>query len=299
MINHYLLVTFLATIMAGDLARGETVLLGVLEDVPGVYSGESNSMKVRALFKHNGAGWGAYKGDCPDQECLKKVVKEYPHEVTWFVGLDGRQISKVVAQTPSDFSFYSHVGLQDIVDGKAPIVSEPSYEFGNFGADKLHRPLVTVSKPYFKDPAVWKPAKVTPQILSQALTALRSKVPHVCKEGPTDALVPFRYGKGELDIRAHRSARGALIMTVVLNGAYDCDGRGEGGDGSLGPHTFAISEAGKMRFLGAGLVLVDAGDYENDGLSELLFSLSRYNRGGYVLFSDALVELARFEFGYH
>jgi hypothetical protein len=268
-----------------------------LEDVPGVYTGESNSIKVRALFSHNDAGWVAYQSDCPNQECLKSVTKQYPREVTWFVTLDGQQIGKVVGRTPDVFPFYSHVGLRAIVDGKVPVVGEPSYEFGNFSAERLHRPLITVSKPSFKDPAGWKRTKVTPQILTQALSAFRSKVPHVCKEGPSEALVPFRYTKTNLNIRAHRSSRGALVMTIRLEGAYECDG-GEG-EGSLNTQTFAVTEAGDLRFLGEGLLLVDAGDYDNDGQSELLFSISSYNRGGYVLFSSAKIELARFEFGYH
>ena len=159
------------------------MLLGVLEEVPRVYAGESNSMKVRTLFSHNGAGWVAYKSDCLNQECLKTVTDKNPREVTWVVGVDGYQIGKIVGRTPNEFTFYSHVGLQDIVGGKAPIIGEPSYEFGNFGPDKLHRSLITVSRPYFKHPAGWKRAKVTPQILRQALTAIRGKVPHACRKG--------------------------------------------------------------------------------------------------------------------
>jgi hypothetical protein len=45
--------------------------------------------------------------------------------------------------------------------------------------------------------------------------------------------------------------------------------------------------------------LVDAGDYGNDGRSELLFSIDRYNRGGYELFYDDFRKRAVFEFSYH
>ena len=62
---------------------------------------------------------------------------------------------------------------------------------------------------------------------------------------------------------------------------------------------FAIGADGETRYLGPGLILVDAGDYDGNGTSELVMSLSRYNRGGYVLFSNTFIEEARFEFGYH
>jgi hypothetical protein len=45
--------------------------------------------------------------------------------------------------------------------------------------------------------------------------------------------------------------------------------------------------------------LVDAGDYDNDGKSELVFSIDRYNRGGYELFYDDFKKRTIFEFGYH
>ena len=54
-----------------------------------------------------------------------------------------------------------------------------------------------------------------------------------------------------------------------------------------------------MRFLGSRMWLVDAGDYDNDGKSELVFSIDDYNRGGYRLFYDDFSRSAKFEFGYH
>jgi hypothetical protein len=45
--------------------------------------------------------------------------------------------------------------------------------------------------------------------------------------------------------------------------------------------------------------LVDAGDYGNDGNSELLFSINDENRGGYELFYDDFRQHVTFEFGYH
>jgi len=45
--------------------------------------------------------------------------------------------------------------------------------------------------------------------------------------------------------------------------------------------------------------LVDAGDYDSDGKSELVFSIDGYNRGGYKLFYDDFSRFATFEFGYH
>jgi len=50
----------LVLIMTSHAAHAETVMLGVLEDLPGVYAGESNSVQVRVLFKHTNEGWSAF-----------------------------------------------------------------------------------------------------------------------------------------------------------------------------------------------------------------------------------------------
>ena len=299
MIKHFLYVMLLGIVSVVLAAQDDAVILGVLEDIRGVYAGQSNRRKVRILFTRKDSKWIVYQSECSEPECLRTITNQYPRDVHWFVGLDGRKIGEVMARTPRDFGFYAHIGLQDIISGTAPVIGKRSHEFSGFDGGEVYRPLVTISKPYFKDPALWKRVKVTSQIRKQAYTLLRDKGPSVCKEGPSDPqpLVPLRYGAEDLGIRAHRSKDGWLIITITVEGAYYCDG-GDG-DGLLDAQTFAIDPAGTAQFLGAGLMLVDAADYDGDGRSELMFALSLYNRGGYVLFSDDLTEQARFVFSYH
>lgn len=45
--------------------------------------------------------------------------------------------------------------------------------------------------------------------------------------------------------------------------------------------------------------LVDAGDYDGDGKSEILFWFERYNRDGYVLFYDKCSKFDEFTWPYH
>lgn len=209
-------------------------------------------------------------------------------------------MGRVVARTPSTFPFYSHIGLQDIVGGSPPIVGKPSQEYSGFAEGVMHRPLVTSSRPDFEDPAFWKRETVTPALTKRVIALLHSLVSPICKEGASEdaPLVPFNYAPNDLVVRTYRSANGRLLITANVNGAYYCnyDGAGYGG---LDSQTFVVDPSGKARLLGHGLSLVDAGDYDLDGKSELVFALSQYNRGGYVLFSNDFAQQARFEFGYH
>lgn len=62
---------------------------------------------------------------------------------------------------------------------------------------------------------------------------------------------------------------------------------------------FAVNPERQVSFLGAAMMLVDAGDYDNDGESELLFAITDYNRGGYKLFYDKFTKSVEFKFNYH
>lgn len=123
--------------------------------------------------------------------------------------------------------------------------------------------------------------------------------PAACTYGTDESgpLYPYPYKKGDVNIHADRSVDGDLLLKVSLNDAYYCEGGS--GDGYYDTQMFAISATKKVHYLGPGLTFLDAGDYSGNGNTELVMMLSLNNRGGYVLFSSAFVEEARFEFGYH
>jgi hypothetical protein len=52
-------------------------------------------------------------------------------------------------------------------------------------------------------------------------------------------------------------------------------------------------------FIGSGMELVDAGDYDGDGRSELLFWHSGYNLDGYLLVFDDLRQKIEYVWSYH
>lgn len=279
---------------------GDVVMLGVVEDVPGISFGEGHNTKVRAVFSHQAMHWKSFRYDCGDSECLTSLTKTYPKEVTWYVGFDGRQVGKVTARTPDEFNSYAHIGLQEIFEGSAPVIGKPSREFSGFSGKPVRRPLVAASKSNFRDPQGWKREKITPQLLMKALDVLRKNAPPLCNWPDEDKpAIPFHYTQSDLNVRAHKSTNGSLLLTVGVEGAYDCEGLEAGGPGDFDAEMFAIGSDGVVHDLGPGLVLVDAGDYDGDGFSELVTALSLYNRGGYVLFSASFSEEARFEFSYH
>jgi hypothetical protein len=87
------------------------------------------------------------------------------------------------------------------------------------------------------------------------------------------------------------------LVQLGLRGYY-CDGIADDSGLFIG-QWYLIEPSGKMRFLGSGMSLVDAGDYDGDGKSEVLFAVDGYDLGGYRLFYRDFSRSAEFLFSYH
>jgi hypothetical protein len=282
-------------------AAGQNLILGVLEDVPGVYAGEPNVRRVRTVFQKNGQNWTAFPSECPDQDCLKTISLEFPLEVTWAVGFDGRTLGQVTGRTPKDFKFYAHIGLQEIISGASvPTIGKRSSDYGGFTGASVYRPLIANSQSFFRDPESWKPSQPSPELVKLLRQQFRRKFPKLCKISKQDEtkLEPFLYR--DLDVKlvkGYASNKGWTIARLHLQDAIDCNDVEAGFE--IDDPWFALDPQQTVQYLDSGMWLVDAGDYDYDGRSELVFSIDRDNRGGYELYYDDLKKHVVFEFGYH
>ena len=294
-------VAFLVLVTLHSFATGqaEPVLVGVLEDDPGHVASEPHYRAVRAVFYREGEQWSAFPSDCSTQDCLRAIAKKYPGQVRWTIAFNGRHLGTVESRTPEAFDSYSSVG-QQVISGAsvAPTVGQPSQEFGGFLGEAVYRPLIAVSRPNYLDPDGWKtaipPAVVTLGIRQQ----FRKQFPHVtnCTKGHSENAGAWPYQDANIIIqKAYASKRGWIIAEARLS-PYLCDGPPEE---AFASHWFVITPQRQIRFLDSHMWLVDSGDYDGDGKSELVFSIKDYNRGGYKLFYDDFRRRAVFEFNYH
>jgi hypothetical protein len=290
--------TLILVSMTG-MSLGQSVVLGVLEDIP-EKDRDLVTRGIRVVFEKNGNDWKAFPSDCSDQGCLKSVVSKYPQQITWTISFDGKSLGKITGRTPKEFSSYSTVGLQTINGvGSIPIVGKKSAEYSGPFETPVHRPLVANSRGYFKDPDVWKPIRLSADFIKALQKGYRQKFPKLCRASENeDKLVPFSYRDDQLRvIRIYGSTKGWKVARLHLAGAIDC-GDVEAGS-QIPDQWFVVDPQKDVRYLGEGMWLVDAGDYDNDGKSEILFSVSRENRGGYTLFYDDFKKNTKFEFSYH
>jgi len=283
-----------------DLRQGN-IILGVLEDFPGEYSGDSDFRAVRAIFEKSGDGWRSFPTKTKTYHDLDTLPLSYPKDMTWTIAFDGRNLGRITSQTPPHFSFYSETGIEHITShGPIPSVGKKSIDFaGSMSDTPAFRPLVAVSQPNVSDPDQWKPARLSSPLIGSAREQFRNKFPNVsnCKNPEENILRPWNYQDNDIHVsEAYSSKNNWSLVELNLTGEA-CDG--DQGQDAFHGQWYAIDPLGTMKFLGEDMWLVDAGDYDNSGGSAVLFAISGYNEGGYRLFYRDFTRSAEFLFNYH
>jgi hypothetical protein len=301
--SHWILGRFLlllAITFAGTRSFAQNVILGVLEENKGHYAGDPNYRDVRVIFQKNADVWQTFQSDCDDQACLKAVASTYPSETKWTIAFDGRNLGQVVSHAPSDFRWYSDIGQQTIIStNPVPTAGTRSAEFGGYTEASVYRPLIANSKGYFADPDRWKPFVPSSAVATLLQQAFRKKFPKLCRISQTNQskLEEFSYRNEEVKIvKAYASRLGSMVARLHLE-AVDCQDTEAGFD--IDDPWFVADAAKVVKYLDSGMWLVDAGDYDNDGSSELIFSINRENEGGYEIWYENFKKHSTFKFGYH
>ncbi|HET8826632.1 MAG TPA: hypothetical protein VFM77_15940, partial [Terriglobales bacterium] len=185
-----------------------------------------------------------------------------------------------------------------------PSVGAPSAQFAGLlglgGRTKVRRPLIVVSKPYFHDPDGWKREKVPDDIVILVRKAFRRDYPHVdrCKDEEV-AQRDWMFPDSALSFPiAYRSNKRSFLVKAKLD-AGDCGYISQPDEPESEPW-FLVSSDGTVRRIGSFLTLLDAGDYDNDGKSEVVFVLSQgENTDGFVLFDATFEKPVAVTWDYH
>jgi hypothetical protein len=228
-----------------------------------------------------------------------------PNRIKWTIAFDGRNLGQVESRTFSNGDLRNLQAIltpfQTILTPPAsvPNVGSPSQDFaGILGSPdtKFRRPLVALSKPYFRDPDNWKRTKLPDKVVALVREAFHHEYPHVdrCKDEEV-AERDWKFPDSALLFPvAYASAKHSFLVEASLN-AGECDP-----DDASSEPWFFISSDGSVRRIGSFMSLLDAGDYDNDGRSEVLFFLSQgENTDGFVLFDASFTTKISFTWSYH
>ena len=290
-------ITFSLTISAAGLAQQNSVTVAVLEwshcppDRP-------VTVNARLLFGRRGGQWIALTH--PEaSEAAKRSQR------AWVVAFDGRKLGSVLTV---DTGFHSQHGenytrdhvLLLVPGGAVPrsISAHGAFRGWQSCFHEPGRPLVLVSLPNFRDPQHWRPFQPDtsgrPALFARFRAAVDTVV--VCPNGDEKPAQVWRYGPSDLVFeKSYRDTLRHNLLALRLKVPDNACEFTAGPEWSA--HWFFVGQ--DTLYLASELQLVDAGDYDGDGQSEVLFWHSGHNEDGYTLFYDQFGKRVDYWWTYH
>jgi hypothetical protein len=293
-------------VMSAQSGNNDPVYVGILDDArERAWRGKADSDAPRLVmpaFEKTGTEWRA-------------ISSFSPLEVKWTISFDGKDLGEIETHantkegSADQLSSPESRAKQSIVTPAAsvPVVGKPSRDFTGasflVGLKTVHRPLVAISKPYYRDPDGWKRTQLPEKIAALVRTGFRGQYPHVgrCKD---EAIVErdWKYPDSALTLpTTYASKKNSFLVAVRLN-AGDC-GWGGRPDDAADPWVlqwFLVAPDGRVRRVGGFEELLDAGDYDNDGRSEIIFfsTRSEHSDAYDLLYGDDLEKRTTLVVGY-
>jgi hypothetical protein len=304
-------------------ATDDQLMVGILEEVPSVYVGESSHYGVRVLFRQDGENWRSFPDECGTTDCLASITSQYPPVTQWTISYEGRPLGAISARTPSAFKFYSHIGIQDVEAGQSPpVIGELSADYSGFQETPVHRPLIATTNATQLGPAHadWNSQPAKPSDLKGVWPSFLRLVPLIddCRLDshgeyiPSNGRTPHR---NELEIAnkfVNRAGEAILQARIRAIAFKDCDGPStyrteywfyRESTGKIWPlpgQAHGIAGAGASKDQHAELAMpLDFVDIRGNGGDVALFLMAGYDAGGYALYFDGFRKVATFTWLYH
>jgi hypothetical protein len=261
---------------------------------------------VRVAFAKSDGGWAGFPDPSYSHSTSEgpRTETPLPKAGRWAVCFDGRRVGNVSTILAPDLGAIALSNVHQPAPGeRIPFHGKPSRDFVGGLADRVHRPVVLTDPASCGDPDKWKPSPVPPSVVAAVMPAFREAVKgvHGCDaEGKSTG--PYNFPGSEVAAeKSYASARGERIITLTLRARLEITGGCNDGplDDQWLPHTFAILANGTIRHLGSSMALIDAGDYDHDGHSELVFAFAKDDYDGYTLFWDGFERSVTYGWIYH
>lgn len=284
----------------------KNIYLGVLETRRAGYStalpDDSVQIKVeRVLFRFQNNRWYSLENDIGNSSL-------YPSKQYWYIAFDGKlmgEFSSTKASLPfkDDPWTYPRDAFHIPQNKNLPTIGKASKEFTGWVFDDQPRPLVTISEPNYSDPEVWKPFNPGNEEM-EALKSLYYNHADLLNLDRTDMSndSKLEFGKSYASSNADKLIQ--ICEVHNYNGQKYVSDKVWFYKSHYG-EIIDLSKAIDLPFRGSGdsetssLYVVDVGDYDNDGYSDVLFWIDRYDGNGYALFYNNFSNFVTFEWIYH
>jgi len=249
-----------------------------------------------------------------DQNEWKSLVNEignahlYPSALKWFIAFDGKEIGSFHSKKePLKFKdipwTFPRDAYHSTIEKNLPTIGKPALDFSGMPGEENPRPLIVNSVPNCADPDEWKPFIPDKNDINTIYPVYRSYVQKQM-DGILINIEDLRLLKSYQSKNRDQLIEVGTITFANSQEVITC------------PVWIYKSQSGEIRNLSKVIdykfckdefidddmsecKLVDAGDYDLDGKSELIFWASRYDCDGYVMFYNDFINMIDFTWIYH
>jgi len=286
MIRSAILLCFCASI-----SLSQQLVLGIIEQHFHDWRVDSlNAFVIRVAFKKEAREWKPFPTDFSPPQASKPF---YPATMSWNICFDGRILGSLSSHTPDVIRYYKDIGIHYIDDvSKVPKIGKPGLDFSGWVGEPVHRPLVVCTSPFCADKDKWKPYKPTQADVSAVLEFVRTNF--------TKSVSSLLAGKYRIE-KSYLSRRNKLVcisfddevpIPVDTSNIFES----ESGTNSLA--WFLLGDSSCV-YLRSNMLLLDAGDYDNDGKVEVVFKFEEYDHDGYIFYYEDFRRMSEFGWIYH
>lgn len=214
-----------------------------------------------------------------------------PTAGTWTMWYNGQSVGVLLTRSARILSSIASI----------PHIAVGEERFESWLGTVHDRPLALATQRDVRDTKGWVASRLSDRERTLFLRAFRISValPH-CDGTPHGAMPAAVDGFFDRDvsvIKVIRSSAGQLLVGMAINELLKpCD---DVRDPARTTHWFVKRGAESPHFIGNEMYVVDAFDFDNDGRTEWLFSRSRYNEDGFILFFDEFRKSVSSSWHYH
>jgi len=289
--------------------NSEIIYLGVLETKKGSWPESSHQAKqnstskkiVRILFYRSEGEWKSLENEIGNS-------KIYPSNINWFIAFNGKQIGTLRSSfTPLRFKdaewTYPRDAYHKTENKNLPTIGEPTKDFTGWSMEMQPRPLVVVSKPNCTDPENWKPFSPNLENMKTIYPVYKKYISRYLDAETIDIsemtyLKSYQSNKFEKLIQVGHIKKNeneeytSYPIWIYLSNSGEIKNITNIIDSEFSQDDFGDDDFSTS-------FVVDAGDYDSNGTSEVIFWSKRYNGDGYVLFFNEFENMIDFTWSYH
>lgn len=265
--------------------------------------GSRPGTRLRVTFQNEIGVWRSLQDGSQNTKfdvAAKAVGREQPSSMSWQLCSRGESLGRIRSRPVAPVA-WAELGTHEIIAGYEAQATEEDLGRETQNGRK-GRALVATSRGACGDPAQWKRVVPSPATLSRIDAVNNTAFRDIQNCGPDGTLKPYLIQPQDVAIKdAWQSRFGEMYITLKIEPQHQdvlasCDGLP--GDQWLDQLFHADTDRG-FTWQGAGVRFWDAGDYDEDGRSEVVLRWSRTNNEAYQIRDSAPCLHCVFRWVYH